>query len=192
MSNNVYATFSNPDMAKKAVGALLDNGIRNEHISIVFPEGYKSWETGDKTTGSDVEKSAESGITTTTGADAGAGAAKGAGFGLAAGALAALASVFIPGVGLVIGGGALAIAMGGLAGATAAGAVAGGATGFLKDQGASEETIRTYDAVLRAGGAFVSVTPTDEKVYTATIEDLLVKYDGVLSSGRATVVTGRI
>lgn len=48
---------------------------------------------------------AERGITTTTGADAAVGAAKGAGIGLGIGALAALASVMVPGIGIVVGGG---------------------------------------------------------------------------------------
>ncbi len=44
----------------------------------------------------------------------------------------------MPGVGLVVGGGALALAIGGALGTTAAGAVAGGMAGYLKDQGVSE------------------------------------------------------
>lgn len=162
MTNNIYATFSNPDFAKKAVGALLDNGVRNEHISVVFPEGYSSWDEMNKKD-EDLEKSAKTGITTTTPADAGAGAAKGAGIGLAAGAVAALASLFIPGVGLVIGGGALAIALGGAAGATAAGAISGGLTGYLKDQGVDENDINHYNSVVKGGGAFLTVSPYRRK-----------------------------
>jgi len=191
MTNNVYATFTNPDMAKKAAGALLDHGIRSEHISIVFPEGYVYHEGGKVETEGESEQTAEKGITTTTAADAGSGAAKGAGIGLAAGALAALAAVFIPGVGIVLGGGALAIAVGGAAGTTAAGAIAGGVTGYLKDQGVPDEYVETYGRVISSGGAMITVSPTDEKTDTATIEGVLSKYEGsvFLHANNPVVVT---
>ncbi len=187
---NTYATFADPKNAEQAVGALLDHGIRAEHLSIIFPEGYTypSYHPNHKVDNDEVpdedrsEAMAKSGITTTTMADAEIGAAKGAGIGLAAGTLAALAAVLIPGVGLVIGGGALALALGGVAGATAAGAVAGGVTGYLKDQGVSPSHTETYDAVLRAGGALVTVSPTNEKVDCDEICDILAKYHGTIST----------
>jgi hypothetical protein len=171
MTNPIYSTFSNPEMAEKAAGALLDYGIRAEDISVVFPHGYVKR-----------EDQAEKGITTTTSGDAASGAAKGAGIGLAAGVLAALASVFVPGVGLIVGGGALAIAIGAAAGTTAAGAVAGGVTGYLKDQGVPDDQIVEYTGALNDGGALMSITPTDEKVDQATIESIIRKYDGNLRS----------
>ena len=191
MKNTVYATFINPELAKKAAGALLDHGVRSEHITIVFPEGYMMNADGKVTTEGEVEHTAEAGITTTTAADAAKGASKGAGLGLVAGALAALACVFVPGVGIVLGGGALALAIGGAAGATAAGAVAGGVTGYLKDQGVPEASIEDYSRVLGNGGAIISVFPDDEKVDTETIQGVLTKYDGsvTLYADRATVLT---
>ena len=98
------------------------------------------------------------------------------------GTLAALAAVFIPGVGLVLGGGTLALAISGVAGSTAAGAVAGGVTGFLKDQGVPEDAIQGFNKVLIDGGAMVTVTPIEEKTETATIESILTKYDGKIAS----------
>ena len=166
-------------MAQKAAGALLDHGVRSEHISIILPEGYG---THSRAGGENIEHTAEKGITTTTPEDATSGAAKGAGIGLAAGALAALASVFIPGVGLVLGGGALAIAIGGAAGTTAAGAVAGGVTGYLKDQGVPDDLSHSYGTVLNSGGALISVYPTDEKLSAATVESVIVKYNGRIAS----------
>jgi len=180
MTNTIYATFMNPDMAERAAGALLDHGVRSEHISIIFPEGYQF--RGDGKDARDVEQSAEQGISTTTAGDAASGAAKGAGVGLAAGTLAALAAVFIPGVGLVLGGGALAIALGGVAGTTAAGAAAGGATGFLKDQGVSEDAAHRYTKVLASGGAMITVSPTDEKIDGLTIRSIIEKYEGNVNS----------
>jgi hypothetical protein len=183
MTNTIYATFSDPNMAVKAAGALFDNGVRKDHMSIVLPEAFATehndWEYG----GEKSENMAEHGITTTTAGDAASGAAKGAGIGLAAGILAALASVFIPGVGLVLGGGALAIAIGGAAGTTAAGAVAGGATGYLKDQGVPDSAIEDYHRILGSGGALMTITPTDETVSTSTIEGIIVKYNGNLTFG---------
>ncbi len=75
------------------------------------------------------------GITTTTPQDAAAGAAVGSGVGLVAGLLAAAAALMIPGVGLVLGGGALAAALGAAAATTAAGAAVGGVTGYLHRHG---------------------------------------------------------
>jgi hypothetical protein len=184
MNNSIYATFADPKMAEKAVGAVLDHGVKTQDISIVFPEGYVSTINNDKDqpTAENLEKTAEHGITTTTAGDAASGAAKGAGIGLAAGVLAALAAVFIPGIGLVAGGGALAIAIGGAAGTTAAGAVAGGITGYLKDQGVSDEAVQSYTNAINSGGALVSITLTDEKVNSFEVEAVLEKYQGALSS----------
>ncbi len=169
-------------MAEKAAGALLDHGVKSEHISIVMPEGFTSRRADDGEGGEHIEDVASTGVTTTTAADAAAGSVKGAGFGLAAGALAALAAVFLPGVGIVLGGGALAIALGGAAGATAAGAIAGAMTGYLKDQGVPSESIEQYNAVLQSGGALVTVSPTDEAIAALDIEAILTKYGGSVTS----------
>jgi len=184
MTDTIYATFTDPEQAKKAAGALLDHGVRAEHISVVFPEGYSAISPEDNVSvynEGHVEEAPTTGISTTTGADASSGAAKGAGIGLAAGALAALAAVFIPGVGLVIGGGALAIAIGGAVGTAAAGAVAGGVTGYLKDQGVPDANVEEFGRVLESNGAMISVTPTDEDIDTSTIQGLIAKYDGSVS-----------
>ncbi len=179
---NTYATFTDPHDAEKAAGALLDHGVKSEHISIIFPEGYTSRKEDVGDAGEKLEDAATMGITTTTAADAASGSVKGATIGLAAGALAALAAVFIPGVGMVLGGGALAIALGGAAGATVAGAVAGGMTGYMKDQGVPAESIEHYNMVLSSGGAMITVSPTDEDIKALTIESLLTKYGGSIST----------
>src|SRR5688572_15374801 len=138
MANTLYASFSDPEMAEKAIGALLDHGVRGEDVTVVTNETWSRSRYGDfddDHDADDVEDHAKAGVTTTTAGDAASGAAKGAGIGLGVGAAAALASMFIPGFGLVMGGGALASALAGLATTTAGGAIAGGATGYLKDQG---------------------------------------------------------
>jgi hypothetical protein len=122
------------------------------------------------------EIAAKSGLSTTTPADAGAGAAKGAGIGLGIGVLAGLASLFVPGVGLVFGGGALAGALAGTAAATAAGALAGGVTGFLKDQGMTEELASRYHGTVQQGGAILALTLPSGNVDEPTAMQIVTKY----------------
>lgn len=164
MPETLYAAFSDYKMAEKAVGALLDHGMRKEDISLISnaPGNHESH--------------AENGITTTTGADAAAGAAKGAGIGLAVGALGALASLLIPGFGLVTGGGALATALGAAAGTTAGGAVAGGMTGYLQDQGVEEVAAVDYEEAVKRGGAVVELHLPSNDVGSLQAEQLLNKY----------------
>lgn len=178
---HTYATFTDPHMAEKAGGALLDHGVMAEHISIVLPEGFGPHDREEIEDEIDMERKASTGITTTTIGDAASGSVKGAGIGLVAGTLAALAAVLIPGVGLVLGGGTLAIALSGVAGATAAGAFAGGVTGYLKDQGVPEQAIKHFHTILESGGAMITVSPTDERIDVSRIESILQKYDGIVS-----------
>src|SRR5687767_12498422 len=117
----VYASFSDHDLAEKATGALLDHGVRAEDISLVASERtspvtedvavddeYNTVAVGRAgAVYEDQELGAKTGLSTTTTADAASGAAKGAGIGLGVGVLAGLASLAIPGFGLVLGGGAL-------------------------------------------------------------------------------------
>jgi len=127
---------------------------------------------GDRT-----ELAAKQGLSTTTPGDAAAGAAKGAGIGLGVGVLAALASLVIPGFGLVVGGGALATALAGAAGATAAGAVAGGVHGYLKDQGVPDQVAMDYDHAVKTGGAVLAVSVPSGDMDEATCREILAKYN---------------
>ncbi len=180
MKEVLYASFPNGEMAEKAVGALLDNGVKPEDISLIFNEAYGKTRTGASVTleGKDVVENAKGGITTTTAADAGVGAAKGAGVGLGVGTVALLASLFIPGVGLVTGAGALATAIVAAAGTTAAGAVAGGMVGFLKDQGMPEEAAFKYNQEISGGGAMIAIALPTGEVTQVTIRQILSKYQG--------------
>ena len=122
------------------------------------------------------EHAAKSGISTTTPGDAAAGATKGAGIGLGLGIAAAAAAMFIPGVGLIMGGGALALAIAGAAGATAAGAVAGGVTGYLKDQGIPDQPALHYSEVYENGGSIVSIRVPSNNLDETTAQNILTKY----------------
>jgi stress response protein YsnF len=161
-----YASFDDFHSAEKAVGALLDHGMDHQDVSLIAQR-------------SDIgqELNAEHGVTTTTGADAAAGAGKGAGVGLAVGSLGALASLLIPGFGLVLGGGALATALATAAGTTAAGALAGGVAGFLEDQGVEADTARDYARHVEQGGAVIQVRLPSGELSEAEGEQILHKYN---------------
>jgi len=121
---------------------------------------------------------AATGISTTTGGDAAKGALEGAGIGIGLGIVLGLATLFIPGVGLVAGAGAL---VAGLAAATgAAGGIAGGVYGYLVDMGLPPDTAKHLSEHLEAGEIILCVQvrgdiPTDE------IESLLRKYHATSS-----------
>jgi hypothetical protein len=214
-AQTIYASYNSDAQASKAVGALLDYGVRAEDISIIAPRGTPDYYnnmshmstnadlgTGDgnvnrvdvrnmpeyRSNADDLEDAesasahdknkATSGITTTTGRDATVGAEKGAGIGLGIGAVAAVACLMVPGFGLVIGGGALATAIAGAAGATAAGAVAGGVHGYLKDQGVPDDAIGNYGQDYDAGDTLVAVTVPSNDVDVMTAHEILGKYAG--------------
>jgi hypothetical protein len=118
---------------------------------------------------------AKTGISTTTAADAGSGAVKGVAVGIGVGVLATLAAVFIPGIGLVVGGGALAAGILGTAGAAGAGAIAGGVVGYLKDQGVPEDVLTVYHEAFDRGGAILAVAITADTV-RPEVEAILAKY----------------
>jgi hypothetical protein len=183
--STIYASFSDPLMAERAVGALMDHGARAEDISFIASESFATQSgwlnkggTGDQPeyTINKLEKDAKQGITTTTAADAEAGAAKGAGIGAVIGILAGLASLIIPGFGLVTGGGALATALGTAAGTAVGGAVAGGIAGYLKDQGVPEDVALDFNNEVVRGGAMIAVLAPSGDADQAMIEGVLAKY----------------
>jgi len=169
----LYASFANDTSAEQAAGALLDHGVAKEQLTILISEGSNFARSYA------VERSAEKGITTTTAADAGAGAIKGLVIGSGVGLLAALAAMMIPGVGLVVGGGALGLALAGEAGAIAAGGLAGGVAGYLKDQGIATDMATTYEQVVQTGGAILAVTSEEGKLPAGEIESILTKYEAI-------------
>ncbi len=122
------------------------------------------------------ERAAKHGISTTTGADAGAAAITGGAWGLGVGAVAALASLLIPGVGIVVGGGALATAIAGLVATTGGGAVVGAITGYLKDQGVEEHVAQKYGETVSAGGAILAVNVPSGDVDEPLARQMLEKY----------------
>lgn len=173
--STLFAAFLDYASAEKAAAALLDRGARAQDLSIVAGERY----AGAASTAHEAESIAKRGITTTTGADAAAGAVKGTTVGLGIGVLGALAALFVPGLGLVIGGGALAAAVGAAAATTAAGAAAGGVAGYLRDQGMGEEATLRYSNAFDQGGAILSVNFPTGTLSPEEVEPYLVKYGAI-------------
>lgn len=124
----------------------------------------------------DAEDVAKHGITTTTPGDVGAGAIKGSLVGAGIGAVAALAVLIVPGVGLVLGAGALASALGGIAATAGAGAAAGALVGYLKDMGVDDQVATEYGKTVESGGAVLAVTVPSGEVGEAEAEAVLSKY----------------
>ena len=186
MAETLYASFVDAAAAERAAGALLDRGIRSEDISLVAhgshgqPVSRTLDELDDEAEDRDDDpvEAAKHGISTTTAADAGSGAITGAGVGLGVGTIAAVASLFLPGIGLVTGGGALAAAIAGAAATTAAGGVVGGVTGYLKDQGVPDFHADRFHETVQGGGAIVAVSVPSNDIDRAEVEDVLAKYGG--------------
>lgn len=172
----LFASFDTTVDAEKAAAAILDRGARQEDLSIVAH--YHDPAAVELRDGSETQAEgvAKHGLTTTTGADAAMGAAKGLSFGMGLGILGAIATLFVPGVGLVVGGGALASI---IASTAAAGAATGGVVGYLKDQGMGDEIAATYHARVASGGAVLSLQVPTGDITEIEAESLLVKYGAV-------------
>jgi hypothetical protein len=187
--STLYASFATPADAERAAGAMLDHGAVADDLSLLANEKTATGQPVPQTSEvMDAEHSAKSGISTTTPSDVAAGTVKGATIGLGIGTLAALASLFIPGIGLVLGGGALASAFMAGAGTMIAGAAAGGVAGYLGDQGVPEDIVTRYSAAFQEGGAILAIAIPSGKLESSDAEALLVKYG---ASNIATVNASR-
>jgi hypothetical protein len=184
----LFASFLTTEDAERAYAALTDHGLSSSHVSILTKQGG---DIAPVTSAEDAENRADSGITTTTVQDAVAGAKPGAAIGLGVGALAALSALMIPGVGLVLGGGALAVALAGTAGATAAGAVAGGVYGYLRDMGMTEEQAESLGNAYESGRILVVADiPEDrDSMFVSEAEAIIEKYNGQLVRSEPNTMT---
>lgn len=174
MRETIHAAFHHPDSAARAVGALLDHGVDPSDVSILVQTPPDGWKVGEPEDAITLKKQAKDGITVTTPQDAIGGGLVGTGIGAGIGILAALAAIAVPGVGLVLGGSAMAA---GLAlGTTAAGTIAGATVGYLKDQGIDEDRARTLSERVSSGGALLSVIAPSNSVLPQAIRGILGKY----------------
>ena len=177
--STLYASFVDASAAERAAGALLDHDARSADISILAHEDYVATRTNKDLDAGHAERSAKEGISTTTPGDVAIGATKGAAVGLGVGIAAALASLIVPGFGIVIGGGALAAAITGGAATVAAGAAAGGVAGYLKDQGVPAEMVTKYSNTFYEGGAILALAVPSGDLDGIEAEAILAKYGAV-------------
>lgn len=148
MARTVIGIFSDRDMAEDAIFELERRGYNPEDISIIMRD-----------------QSVAKDLSHNTGADVAGGAASGATAGGVIGALAGLlvGTGIFPGIGTLLIGGPLAVALGlgGAAATTVSGAVtgiiAGGLIGALTNLGLSDEEAREYEDSIRQGGILVAV-----------------------------------
>jgi len=178
--STLFASFVFPADAERAVAALMDHGMRQEDISVIANEAYGSVRgQAAQDAAQHIEQEGKTGITTTTAADAAMGAAMGGAAGLGVGILAALAAITIPGVGIVVGAGALSTAVAAAAGTTIAGMAAGGVAGYLRDLGMGNEVATEYSNVVAKGGAILAVAVPSNGVDPTLAESILAKYNAV-------------
>lgn len=147
MSNEkvMMGAFRNFADARNAVHALEGAGVNHGRISLVGPETAKD-------EFAQIEKKSKAGE------GAGIGGAAGIALGALAAGLTAVATIAVPGVGVLAAGPLVAA----LAGAGAGGA-AGGAVGALIGLGIPEHEAHFNTAVLKEGGYIVAVTSDDRQ-----------------------------
>jgi hypothetical protein len=132
----VVGVFDERRAAEEAVRALRAAGHSDTSVSLVSPHRGQAPETSADETQSD--------------AGGAAGVAAGAVVGAA---IAGLASLAVPGLGLLIAAGPLAAALGG----AAVGGALGGLVGALNGLGVPTEQAREYEAAVRAGKTIVTL-----------------------------------
>lgn len=151
---SVVGIFRSPSAAKETMERLIDRGIKRESIiflSLESPQKKTSANTEEKQLDRIPTTDAESdGIGAAVGALVGGGV--GASTGLAGGA--AVASLLVPGVGMIFAIGLGAAAVLGLGGA-AAGAKIGDATEHASDTGIPKDDVFFYRDLLRKGRSLV-------------------------------------
>ncbi|MEM7729466.1 MAG: hypothetical protein AAF311_09340 [Pseudomonadota bacterium] len=159
-----HAIFDDYDSASRAIAGLRDNGVHDEHISVIGRDDNVLAET-------DV-----SGETIEATKDIVGKAALGSGVG----ALLGVAALAIPGVGPFVAAGAIAEAAAGGAALTgaAAGAVTGGLVGALEDHGIPEEDARFYNDTLTDGRTLVTYDATGATHPDIVSGDLLYNAGG--------------
>ncbi|MEN9936805.1 MAG: hypothetical protein RLZZ387_3384 [Chloroflexota bacterium] len=147
----VVGVFDEYRTAEQAVRALRGAGYSDESVSLVSPQPGQAPETSAD--GTQVNAGIATGMT--------AGAVAGA-------ALVGLATLAIPGVGILLAAGPLGAAVGG----AAVGGALGGLIGALNGLGIPTEEARQYEAAVRAGKSIVTVRAQDDDHVESTKQTL--------------------
>lgn len=150
-SRMVTGMFRDRESAERAYQSVTGRGYGKDDVNLLMSD-----ETRKRHWSSPAKAETELGSKALEGA--GAGAAIGGAAGGILAAIAAVASIAIPGVGLVVAG-PLAAA---LAGAGAGGA-AGGLIGALIGAGIPEDRAKLYESGVKEGGVVMGVTPRSDQ-----------------------------
>lgn len=142
----VCGLFERYEDATRALERLNEMGYGSDHISVIAPENMvKDKLKGDFGTSEDTAKS-------------------GAVIGGLAGLLLGVGMIMIPGVGPVLGAGALATALGSTAVGAGLGAAAGGLRGSLAEMGVPDAEATVYEEGVQKGGILVTVITEGEQI----------------------------
>jgi hypothetical protein len=160
MTRTVVGLFDDYGQAQNVVQELIDNGYRNQDISVFANENAHGLrETRERGVGDSGNRAGEG---------AGAGAVGGTVLGGAIGLLVGAGLLAIPGIGPVLAAGPLAAAVGSAAATAGAGALgagigaaAGGLLGALVGVGIPEEDAEYYTEGVRRGGTLVTIQTED-------------------------------
>ncbi len=136
----VFGIYHDRAQAERGVDSLLENGYRNEDISVLLPDN-----TGTKEFAHEKQTKAPEGTTT--------GVIAGGAIGGTLGVLAGIGAIAIPGLGPFIAAGPI---MGALAG-IGSGGVVGGIIGALVGMGIPEYEAKRYEGLVKEGGILLSV-----------------------------------
>jgi len=164
-----FGIYRTRDQAEAGVDALIQNGFRNEDISVLLPEN-----AGTKDFAHEKQTKAPEGVTT--------GATAGGAIGGTLGLLAGIGALAIPGLGPFIAAGPI---MGALAG-VGSGAVVGGLIGALVGMGIPEYEAKRYEGLVKEGGILVSVH-CDNSDWVKRAKDILERTgaNDIASAGEA-------
>jgi hypothetical protein len=170
----VFGLYRTRTQAEQAIDMLLDNGYRNEDISVLLPNNQ-----GTKDLAHEKHTKAPEGAAT----GAGTGAAVGGTLGL----LAGIGTLAIPGLGPFLAAGPI---MAALAGIGAGGAV-GGLIGAMVGMGIPEYEAKRYEGMIREGKILLSVH-CDNSDWVGRAKDILKSSgaEDVSSTGEASADFG--
>ena len=165
-TNIVSAVFDDRAEAERAASDLRAAGVPDSAMSVIARREGAEGDFGDVDTHEVGDKTE--------------GLVKGALVGGGAGALLGIAALAIPGVGPLIGAGA--IASGAIPGAAAigagAGAAVGGLTGLLTAHGVDEDDARYFEDSINSGGIFLSVNTAEARIDGDQLRDILYRNGG--------------
>src|SRR3954447_16776298 len=154
LTSSVVGVFDDAEAAQTALETLRAEGLGADDVSIMMRDAGTASEVLEQTSGSPVAGGASAGATI------------GGLVGGLAGWMVAAGAIALPGVGMVIGAGALATTLAGLA----LGAAAGGIIGGLLGLGVPEEEAKAYDGHVQAGRVLLTVHPTATTTSARAVE----------------------